>query len=118
MFSASRTAISLALVVLVSPQITAAAPAPYSVDDVLSAPFVDGLAASPHRDALVWTVHERGARNVVVWKDGAVREVTNSTDDDGEALAEARRRWSAFKSAGHPVSYWRQGETSGWRQEA
>ena len=37
---------------------------------------------------------------------------------DGEALAEARRRWSAFKSAGHPVSYWRQGETSGWRQEA
>jgi DNA polymerase III subunit chi len=37
---------------------------------------------------------------------------------DGEALAAARRRWSAFKSAGHAVSYWRQGETSGWRQEA
>jgi DNA polymerase-3 subunit chi len=37
---------------------------------------------------------------------------------DAEALADARRRWSAFKAAGHPVSYWRQGETSGWRQEA
>ena len=37
---------------------------------------------------------------------------------DADALAEARRRWSAFKNAGHKVSYWRQGETSGWRQEA
>lgn len=37
---------------------------------------------------------------------------------DAEALGEARRRWSAFKAGGHPVSYWRQGETSGWRQEA
>jgi DNA polymerase-3 subunit chi len=37
---------------------------------------------------------------------------------DSEALAEARRRWSGFKSAGRPVSYWRQGETSGWRKEA
>jgi DNA polymerase-3 subunit chi len=37
---------------------------------------------------------------------------------DEEALAAARKRWSAFKSGGHTVSYWRQGETSGWRQEA
>jgi DNA polymerase-3 subunit chi len=37
---------------------------------------------------------------------------------DEAAVGEARRRWSAFKAAGHAVSYWRQGETSGWRQEA
>lgn len=37
---------------------------------------------------------------------------------DEAALGEARRRWSAFKAAGHDVSYWRQGETSGWRKEA
>jgi len=37
---------------------------------------------------------------------------------DEAAVTEARRRWSAFKAAGHAVSYWRQGEASGWRQEA
>ncbi len=37
---------------------------------------------------------------------------------DEAALAAARRRWSAFKAEGRDVSYWRQGETSGWRKEA
>jgi dipeptidyl aminopeptidase/acylaminoacyl peptidase len=75
---------------MLPPRIAAAAPAPYSVDDVLSAPFVDGLAVSPHRDALVWTVHERGARNVVVWVGGEAREVTHVTDDDGQEIDAAQ----------------------------
>jgi DNA polymerase III subunit chi len=37
---------------------------------------------------------------------------------DEAALAAARRRWSAFKASGATVSYWRQGETGGWRKEA
>ena len=37
---------------------------------------------------------------------------------DEAATAAARKRWAGFKTAGHPVSYWRQGETSGWRKEA
>ena len=37
---------------------------------------------------------------------------------DEAALGEARRRWSAFKGAGHPVSYWRQGGEGGWRKKA
>jgi len=37
---------------------------------------------------------------------------------DEAAVAAARGRWSGFKAAGCPVSYWRQGETSGWRKEA
>ena len=37
---------------------------------------------------------------------------------DEAALGEARRRWSAFKGAGHAVSYWRQGVEGGWRKEA
>jgi len=37
---------------------------------------------------------------------------------DEAALAEARRRWSAFKAAGHAVSYWRQGEVRGWEKQA
>lgn len=37
---------------------------------------------------------------------------------DDSALAGARRRWSAFKAAGHPVSYWQQGEARGWEKKA
>ena len=37
---------------------------------------------------------------------------------DEAAVAAARGRWSGFKAGGCAVSYWRQGETSGWRKEA
>jgi DNA polymerase-3 subunit chi len=37
---------------------------------------------------------------------------------DEAALGAARRRWSAFKAAGHPVSYWQQGESRGWEKKA
>jgi len=35
---------------------------------------------------------------------------------DEEAKAEARRQWSAVKSAGAALSYWREGEDGGWRK--
>jgi DNA polymerase-3 subunit chi len=37
---------------------------------------------------------------------------------DEAAVAAARGRWSAFKASGASVSYWRQGESGGWRKEA
>lgn len=37
---------------------------------------------------------------------------------DESALAQARGRWAAFKKAGHPVSYWRQGAERGWEKQA
>ena len=37
---------------------------------------------------------------------------------DETALAAARVRWKVFKSAGHPVSYWRQGQERGWEKQA
>ena len=37
---------------------------------------------------------------------------------DEAAVAAARGRWAQFKAIGATVSYWRQGETSGWRKEA
>jgi DNA polymerase-3 subunit chi len=36
---------------------------------------------------------------------------------DDSALATARRRWSAFKAEGRPVTYWRQGESRGWERQ-
>jgi dipeptidyl aminopeptidase/acylaminoacyl peptidase len=60
----------------------------FGIDAVLSAPFPDQLAASPDHRALVWTVHERGARNIAVWKDGMTRLVTHETADDGQDVAD------------------------------
>jgi DNA polymerase III subunit chi len=37
---------------------------------------------------------------------------------DEAAVVAARRRWSAFKAAGLPVAYWRQGEARGWERQA
>jgi DNA polymerase-3 subunit chi len=37
---------------------------------------------------------------------------------DPEATAEARQRWKSFRDAGHPVSYWRQGDERGWEKQA
>ena len=34
--------------------------------------------------------------------------------DEEEAVARARRQWTAFKAAGHAVTYWKQGEQKGW----
>lgn len=59
----------------------------FALDDVLSAPFPDQLTASSDGRALVWTVHQRGARNVAVWKDGAVWLVTHATADDGQDVS-------------------------------
>jgi DNA polymerase-3 subunit chi len=50
--------------------------------------------------------------------DGYERCVLLFDGRDPEATAEARRRWSAFKAAGCPVSYWRQGAERGWEREA
>ena len=36
---------------------------------------------------------------------------------DADALAAARRRWSAAKAAGHSLAYWQQGER-GWDKKA
>jgi len=37
---------------------------------------------------------------------------------DESALVAARGRWGAFRAEGREVSYWRQGETGGWRKQA
>ncbi|HTJ24712.1 MAG TPA: prolyl oligopeptidase family serine peptidase [Candidatus Limnocylindria bacterium] len=79
-------ALALGCAALVFTPAAAAPPALFSMDDVLSAPFVEDLTASPDHRALVWTVHERGARNVAVWKDGVARNVTSYADDDGAEL--------------------------------
>lgn len=48
---------------------------------------------------------------------GYVRCVVLFDGGDEEALALARRQWSAIKGAGFPVSYWKQ-QGRGWEKQA
>lgn len=69
----------------------AAAPASaaqhFSMDDVLSAPFVNDLTASPGGTALAFTADERGVRNVYFSAKGEpAHRITEYTQDDGEVL--------------------------------
>jgi dipeptidyl aminopeptidase/acylaminoacyl peptidase len=61
--------------------------AAFSVEDVLSAPFVDDLTASPDGSVLVWKVHVGGERNLYTNAGGAVHAVTRYAADDGQDIA-------------------------------
>ncbi|HLK24403.1 MAG TPA: DNA polymerase III subunit chi [Caulobacteraceae bacterium] len=50
--------------------------------------------------------------------DGYERCVLLFDGRDPQATAVARDRWRAFREAGHPVSYWRQGAERGWEKQA
>ncbi|HJQ60889.1 MAG TPA: DNA polymerase III subunit chi [Vineibacter sp.] len=57
-----------------------------------------------------------GARSERVADYARVSEIFDGRDDD--AVAEARRRWTAYKAQGHAIEYWQQGERGGWEQKA
>ena len=83
----SRTAV-LALVgsLALAPGSVAAQTRAFSVEDILSAPFVSDLAASPAGGAFAWVRYDRGARNIWVAEAPAFtgRQVTSWTGDDGQ----------------------------------
>ena len=37
---------------------------------------------------------------------------------DDTAVADARARWKAYRTAGHAVAYWQQTDTGGWEKKA
>ena len=76
---------AVALVAIVSAPHVAGA-ATFSMEDVLSAPFVDDLTASPDGSVLVWKVHFRGLRNLYTNAGGSVHPITNYDADDGQDI--------------------------------
>ncbi len=55
----------------------------FSLEDVMSAPFVDHLTASPDGTVLVWKVYERGRYNLYTNAGGTPHRVTPYMSDDG-----------------------------------
>jgi dipeptidyl aminopeptidase/acylaminoacyl peptidase len=85
-----------------------AAQEPFSFDDVLSAPFPDGLVAAREVDALAWIVNDRGERNVWVAEgpDFEGRAVTAHRGDDGQEISglaiDPHARWVVYVRGGAP----------------
>ena len=62
-----------------------APPPPFSLEEILSAPFPSDLVAAPSGDRVAWVRNDRGARNIWLaeapeWR---ARQVTDYTDDVG-----------------------------------
>ncbi len=86
-----------------------------------------GPATGMAEDQPIWlTIHDERPNNadMLVLVDGAAADVTpyaltcelfDGMDD--AAVAESRRRWTAYKAAGHALTYWQQGD-KGWEKRA
>ena len=90
MFSVRR-AIGLAVFAAIVSPADAAAPAkaPFTLEEVLSAPFPADLTAAPSGGAFAWVFNERGVRNVWVAEPPGYRgrRLTAYTEDDGQEVS-------------------------------
>src|SRR5437867_4505733 len=79
--------ISLALVF---PAPLAAQQSPFTIEQVMGAPFPDELAAAPTGGAVAWVFNDRGARNIWIAAppDYHGKAVTTYTGDDGQEIGE------------------------------
>src|SRR3974377_2465337 len=70
------------------------AQAPFTLEQVMSSPFPNGLTAAAHGSRVAWVFNAKGVRNVWV-ADGpdfarTARQVTHYTFDDGQPISSLR----------------------------
>jgi dipeptidyl aminopeptidase/acylaminoacyl peptidase len=80
---------------------------PFTLEQVLSAPFPDALTAAKTSDRLAWIFDEQGKRNIWVAEgpDFKARRLTAYTQDDGQELSSLQ-----FSEGGSYIAYVRGGE--------
>jgi dipeptidyl aminopeptidase/acylaminoacyl peptidase len=96
----------LVLAVLFCPQL-AAAQKPFTLEQILRAPFAADLTAAKKVNRIAWTVDEEGKRNVWV-AEGPVyqsRRLTAYAEDDGQEVSQL-----SFSEDGNSLVYVRGGE--------
>ena len=81
-----------------------------TLEELLSAPFPDGLVASPSGGAIAWTFDESGSRNVWVARppDYKAKRLTSYTGDNGQEITGL-----AFTPDGSAIAYVRGGGANG-----
>src|SRR5688572_13725546 len=79
--------------------ILSAQPAPFTIDQVLGAPFPTSLAAAPSGGRIAWVSNTRGVRNIMIAEPPRydARKVTSYTADDGQDLSDLQ--WTPDASA-------------------
>ncbi|MGC1906851.1 MAG: prolyl oligopeptidase family serine peptidase [Candidatus Acidiferrum sp.] len=81
-------------------------PKPFTLEQVLSAPFAENLVAAKKANRVAWTLDEEGKRSIWV-ADGPTfqaRRLTSSIEDDGQELSEL-----SFSDDGNTIVYTRGG---------
>lgn len=86
-----------------------AAPGGFTLEQVMSFAFPDGLTAASHVDRIAWSFDIEGVRNVWIADapDFSARQVTHYSEDDGQSIASIR-----LTPDGKTVVYARGSETN------
>lgn len=90
----TRFRISIILCAILSASPTCFAQSSFTVEQVLSSPFPNGITAAAHGSRVAWVFDAKGVRNVWV-ADGpdfvrTARQITHYNADDGQAIASLR----------------------------
>jgi dipeptidyl aminopeptidase/acylaminoacyl peptidase len=72
-----------ALFLGVAPRLSLAHTAPFTLEEVMQAPYPSSLVASAKGDAVAWVFDTKGCRNIFVAQGKKARQVTSYTLDDG-----------------------------------
>jgi len=96
----------LVLAVVFVPQL-AVAQKPFTLEQILSAPFAANLTAAKKVNRIAWTLDEEGKRNVWVAEgpDFKARRLTSYLTDDGQEIGQL-----SFSEDGNSLAYVRGGE--------
>ena len=80
----------LLLAALAGPALAGAQQGPFTIEQVMSAPFPSDLVAAPAGGKVAWVFDARGVRNIWVAEppDYKARAVTAYTEDDGQEIDE------------------------------
>ena len=64
-----------------------------------------------------WRIFVGGANPLPSFAEGAwARLIVMFDDRDEGSKADARKQWAAAKTAGHSLSFWREGDDGAWRK--
>ena len=61
----------------------------FEIEEVMSAPFPEGMVSAPKAGVLAWVYNHQGVRNIWVRTaaGGGVRQLTSYREDDGQAIS-------------------------------
>jgi dipeptidyl aminopeptidase/acylaminoacyl peptidase len=98
---------ALFFIATVMPLRAAPAESPFTLEQVMSAPFVSDLTAAPAGARVAWVANDKGRRNIWVAQTGShasAQQITHYAEDDGQEISglawSADGEWLAYTRGG------------------